>query len=144
MLMSTLIKKSTAEELERFGPMIKVIISNPENSSEEYEGLALVDTGGTRSQIEASYFDKLKPQRLNLVVANNSSIQGAIKETYKVHLKFPELNKEGDFEVTFATMTATKANRADAVITVLGRDFLSKCKFTYMGTGEYQIELLSN
>ncbi len=96
-------------------------------------GLALIDTGTTRSCIDVSV-----AQRLNLlpisatqvVSANGQSFQG----TYAAHIRFPAIGWDIEYSSVLSVNLSGQTIQGAPVIVLIGRDLLAKCVFVYNGT----------
>lgn len=96
-------------------------------------GLALIDTGTTRSCIDVSV-----AQRLNLlpisavqvVSASGQSLQG----TYAARIRFPAIGWDIDFSSVLSVNLSGQTIQGAPVIFLIGRDLLANCVFVYNGT----------
>lgn len=123
------------------GAAIRIEISPKDKNLPPKIGLAKIDTGGSHSQIEKKLVEELRLEPYIPSFHSNSSVENVATDTYWVYFRFPDLDAEDIFRVTAAPMHFEKFG-GKSVIAVLGRDFLSICRFIYDGkAGIFKISI---
>lgn len=129
------------------GPVLGVEISIPAPLAERliqekkplpspHTGLALIDTGATRSGVDRVIISNLGVQPVG--VATTLTANGPAQQSlYPAHFRFPSENIEIDFSsVLGVDLTGHKVGE-QRIIALLGRDVLSRLVLIYNGPGGF-------
>lgn len=136
-----------------FGPVISVEIAIPTPLAEVLTktnkplpqpkaGLALIDTGATRSCVDDDVIRSLGVNPVGAAKIHNSNGEQEVN-MFPAHFRFPSIK---DFEIDFTSAIGVNINAQrignQPIIALIGRDILSRCVFIYNGPlGLYTLTL---
>lgn len=139
--------KINPEVLARSGPILQVEVSVPTPLSkflaskekpipQSVTGWALIDTGATRSCVDAQALAKLGVSPIGLVETGTAG--GTVPQhLYPARLRFPGEGLEVEFSSLIgANLSGQKIGDLDLIVLV-GRDVLSQCILIYNGPGGF-------
>lgn len=129
------------------GPLLNVEVSIPNELANLFTkekkvipapkaGLALIDTGATRTGVDKSVITQLGVQPVG--ITETLTAGGKVKQNlFPAHLRFPGEKIDIDFSsVLGVDLTGHQINKRP-IIALLGRDVLSKFLFIYNGPGGF-------
>ncbi|GAC1466551.1 MAG: hypothetical protein NVS2B14_17770 [Chamaesiphon sp.] len=132
--------------LVQIGPVLAVEVSVPSALAQflasqgvyippPVTGLALIDTGATKSCVDDTSISRLGISPVG--VATTGTAGGLVQQNvYPVRLRFPGL--EGNVEFEFSTAIGVNLQgQTQNLIALLGRDVLSVCMLVYNGPGGF-------
>jgi hypothetical protein len=145
-------QKISPAVLAQHGPIIDVIISIPQALAELYTrqsktiptpkiGIALIDTGATRSCVHAAIMQNLGVNPIGVAISGTAAGQ-VPHDLYPAHFAFPAARIEIDFtSVVGVNLTGQEVN-GKPIVALIGRDVLSLGIFVYNGlTGAFTIAI---
>lgn len=99
-------------------------------------GIALIDTGATKSCADHSVLSSLGIKPIGLVTIGTA--KGATKcQLFPAKLNFPTLNLLVDFSAMAGVNLKGQLIQGKPLVALVGRDVLSKCLFIYCGFQGY-------
>ncbi len=130
--------------LATLGPILAVSVSIPQalaafNTSQQIllpspiTGLALIDTGATRSCVHAPVMSKLGVNPIGVVTSGTPAGQ-VLHSLYPAHFTFPATNIEIDFTSVVGVDLTGQIINGQQLIALIGRDVLSIGILVYNGT----------
>ena len=100
------------------------------------EGMALIDTGATRTCVEQTVLTGLGINPIGIVSVGTAA--GPTEQTlFPAKLQFSEFAFTVDLGAVVAVNLAGQQVQGTALIALIGRDILSRCHFTYGGSGGF-------
>lgn len=138
--------------LLRFGPILpieiaipsalsKLLASQNEDIPPPVSGIALIDTGATRSCVDTSVISKLGVNPIGITALITASGQSQ-HHLYPAKFNFPAIKFEAEFSSIAGVNLSQQSIAGKQIIALIGRDLLSRCLFIYNGPkGSFSIAL---
>ncbi|MGH2493204.1 MAG: hypothetical protein ACRDIV_00700 [Ktedonobacteraceae bacterium] len=129
--------------LANFGPILTVSVSIPQALADLYArqqiplpspitGIALIDTGATRSCVHGPIMTALGVNPIGVV--NSGTVAGqALHNLFPAHFMFPAARIDIDFAAVVGVDLAGQIINNQQLIALIGRDVLSSGIFVYNG-----------
>ncbi len=100
------------------------------------QGFALIDTGATRSCVDAQVISSLGVQPIGLIATGTAG--GQVQQSlYPAKLRFPAEGLEIEFSSVIGVDLTGQSMAGRRIIALVGRDVLSRCVFIYNGPGGF-------
>ena len=138
--------------LADLGPILQVSVSIPQALAALYTsqqiplpspitGLALIDTGATRSCVHAPIMSNLGVNPIGVVISGTPAGQ-VLHSLYPAHFTFPATNIEIDFASVVGVDLSGQIINGQQLISLIGRDVLSMGILIYNGmTGTFSFAI---
>ncbi len=138
--------------LATIGPVLAVSVSIPQALAELYTkqqvplpspitGMALIDTGATRSCVHGPIMSELKVNPIG-VVTSHTAAGPVLHSLYPAHFTFPVAKIEIDFASVVGADLSGQMIDNQQLIALIGRDVLSMGIFVYNGsTGTFSFAM---
>jgi hypothetical protein len=140
-----------SELLEAKGPLIKIEVS-PTQSLRNFLiaegktptsiiGWGILDTGASTTCVSKNTLMRIGGNPISTKEVSTPGNHKIELDVYPAKLSFPGTGLAREFEEALAMVDLEIEHEGFPIIAFLGREVLSKCKFTYDGrTGDYKIE----
>jgi len=138
--------------LRRFGPVLPVEIAIPSALSKFLSarnqqipaprtGLALIDTGATRSCVDSQVISSLGVNPIGITSLGTASGRSQ-HHLYPAKFSFPAMKFEVEFGAVVGVDLSGQGTGKMQIIALIGRDVLSRCILIYHGTkGSFSLAL---
>ena len=116
--------------------LAKLLASRNEPQPQPEEGIALVDTGASKTCVHEPILKKLGVSPIGLITTGTAGGQFQ-KPLYPAHLSFPGERLEAEIASVIAVDLTGQKIRDKPIIALIGRDMLALTLFIYNGPGGF-------